>query len=117
MSKLCTRHCNKIVYAKYDKNLAYKLVFLSAFAHSPDVAKYLIGASEVKTFHLVKQVIKSCSRGAFYSGFVAVSHSFFFITARSLQLVIRLGKTMFDRGQQSCYTYHAGVRFLLYSTS
>ena len=67
--------CNKIVHAKYDKNLAYKLVFLSALAYSPDVAKYLSGASELKTFHLVKQVIKSCSGGAFCSGFVAVSYS------------------------------------------
>ena len=67
--------CNKIVHAKYNKNLAYKLVFLSALAYSPDVAKSLSGASEVKTFHLVKQVIKSCSGGAFCSGFVAVSRS------------------------------------------
>ncbi|XP_028400147.1 lipase ZK262.3-like [Dendronephthya gigantea] len=68
-------NCDKIVYARYDKTVAYKLVFLSALAYSPDVAKYLSGASEVKSFHLVKQVIKSCSGGALCSGFVAVSHS------------------------------------------
>ena len=67
--------CDKIVYAKYDKNLAHKMIYLCAFAYSDDVAKYIPKASEVDTFQLVKQVTKPCSGGANCSGFVAISHA------------------------------------------
>ena len=66
--------CSKIVYAKYDSNLAYKMIYLCALAYSDDVAKYIPKAKEVNTFKLTKQVTKPCSGGAFCSGFVAVSH-------------------------------------------
>ncbi|XP_028403894.1 lipase ZK262.3-like isoform X2 [Dendronephthya gigantea] len=67
--------CDKIIYAKYDKDLAYKMIYLSALAYADDVAKYIPKASDVNTFQLVKQVTKPCSGGAMCSGFVAVSHS------------------------------------------
>ena len=67
--------CSKIVYRRYDNNLAYKMIFLCSIAYSNNVARYLPRATEVNTFHLVKQVTKPCSGGAFCSGFVAVSHS------------------------------------------
>lgn len=67
--------CDKIVYTEYDKNVAYKMIYLCALAYSDDVAKYIPRASEVKTFQLVKQVSKPCSGGANCSGFVAYSHS------------------------------------------
>ena len=68
------KDCDKIVYAQYDRNVAYKMVYLSALAYSDDVAKYIPKASEVNTFELVKQVTK-LSGGGLSSGFVAVSHS------------------------------------------
>ena len=67
--------CDKIVYAEYDRNLAYKMVYLCSLAYSDNVAKYITKASEVNTFELVKQVTKPCSGDALCSGFVAVSHS------------------------------------------
>ena len=70
-----SKDCDKIVYAEYDKNVAYKMVYLCALAYSDDVAKYIPKASEVNTFELVKQVTKPCSGDALCSGFVAVSHS------------------------------------------
>ena len=70
-----SENCNKIVYAEYDRNLAYKMIYLCALAYSDDVAKYLPKASEVSTFELVKQVTKPCSGDALCSGFVAVSHT------------------------------------------
>ena len=66
---------DKIVYAEYDENLAYKMIYLCALAYSDDVAKYIPNASEVNTFELVKQITKPCSGYALCSGFVAVSHS------------------------------------------
>ena len=70
-----SKDCDKIVYAKYDRNLAYKIIYLCALAYSDDVAKYLTKAREVSTFELVKQVTKPCSGDALCSGFVAVSNS------------------------------------------
>ena len=67
--------CDKIVYAKYDKDIAYKMIYLCALAYADDVAKYIPKASEVNTFQLVKQVTKSCSGDAYCSGFVAVSQT------------------------------------------
>ena len=67
--------CGKIVVARYDHNLAYKMIFLCAIAYSDNVGRYLSRATEVNTFHLVKQVTRPCSGGAFCSGFIAVSHS------------------------------------------
>jgi hypothetical protein len=49
--------CDKIVVARYDHNLAYKMIFLCAIAYSDNVGRYLSRATEVNTFHLVKQVI------------------------------------------------------------
>ena len=70
-----SKDCDKILYAEYDRNVAYKMVYLCALAYSDDVAKYIPKASEVNTFELVKQVTKLCSGDALCSGFVAVSHS------------------------------------------
>ena len=70
-----SKDCNKTVYAEYDENLAYKMIYLCALAYSDDVAKYLPKASEVNTFELVKQVTMPCPGEALCSGFVAVSHS------------------------------------------
>ena len=67
--------CDKIVYAKYDNDLAYKMIYLCALAYSDDVAKYIPKANEVSTFELVKQATNPCSGEALCSGFVAVSHS------------------------------------------
>ena len=67
--------CDKIVYAKYDNDLAYKMIYLCALAYSDDVAKYIPKANEVSTFELVKQVTNPCSGEALCSGFVAVSQS------------------------------------------
>ncbi len=66
--------CDGIVYAEYDNNLAYKMIYLCALAYSENVAEYIPKASEVSKFRLVKQVTKPCSGGALCSGFVAVCH-------------------------------------------
>ncbi|XP_028400226.1 lipase ZK262.3-like [Dendronephthya gigantea] len=102
-----SKDCNKIVQKKYDKNLAYKLVQLCALAYSPDVAKYKTKAEsdEVKTFHLVKQVINSCSGEAMCSGFVAVSHSekaiaiAFRGTEHSQQLITQMKRVLLEQKQ------------------
>ena len=108
--------CNKVVHAKYDKDLAYKLVYLCALAYSPDVAKYKTKASEVKTFYLVKQVIKSCSGGGLCSGFVAVSRSekaiaiAFRGTEHSQQLITQMRRVLIEPKQ----SFKTGGKVQLY---
>ena len=67
--------CSSIVFAKYDRAFAYKMVFLSALAYADNVAKYIPKATEVNSFHLIKQVTKPCSGNAHCSGYTAISHT------------------------------------------
>ncbi|XP_046841494.1 lipase ZK262.3-like isoform X4 [Xenia sp. Carnegie-2017] len=65
--------CASIVNVNYDKSLAYKMVYLCSLAYADSVSKYIPKATQVKSFHLVKQVTKPCEGNAKCSGFVAVS--------------------------------------------
>ncbi|CAB3980129.1 lipase -like [Paramuricea clavata] len=69
------RTCSSIVNPIYDSSLAFKMVYLSALAYADNVAKYILKATEVASFRLVRQVTKSCAGKAKCSGFVAVSHT------------------------------------------